>query len=156
MNNLVGLRLRKAREAKNLTQVQVKALTNINNKTLSGYEKGVCEPDIDTLKTLANLYETSIDYLVGNTDDPSPPQPKQRKPNFEEYVLTAPTLEDAVHRIAELRNRYCIDKETFIRLSEMAYDKHSLPKSAGPGKKAGQKNKTAKGPAIYGKDEAKK
>ncbi len=127
MNNSVGSRLKMAREAKRLTQVQVKKLTNIHNKTLSGYEKGVSEPDIETLKTLANLYETSVDYLVGNTDDPAPPQAKQGKPDFEKYVLSAPTLKDASLRISELRNKYRIDKETFIRLSELAYDKHSSP-----------------------------
>jgi len=72
MNNLLGNRLRTAREAKRLTQVQVKQYTNIHNKTLSGYEKGVSEPDIETIKTLAKLYETSVDYLVGDTDDPLP------------------------------------------------------------------------------------
>lgn len=123
---MVAIRLRAAREAKHLTQVQVKNFSNINNKTLSGYEKGVSEPDIDTLITLANLYETSIDYLVGNTDDPSPPQPKQKKPSFEEYVLSAPTFGDATLRIAELREKYYIDRKTFIRLSEMVYDKHGL------------------------------
>lgn len=127
MSNLVSERLRLARKAKSLTQVQVKNFTNIHNKTLSGYEKGVSEPDLDTLKTLANLYETSIDYLVGNTDDPTPPQSRRENPKYEEYVLTAPTLGDATTRIAELRNKYSIDKETFIRLSEMAYDKHGLP-----------------------------
>ncbi len=124
MSSLLGIRLRMAREAKHLTQVQVKSLTNINNKTLSGYEKGVSEPDIDTLITLANLYETSIDYLVGKTDEPNPHPIKKEKPGFEEYVLSAPTLEDAAQRIAELQNKYCIDRETFIKLSEMAYDKH--------------------------------
>lgn len=124
MSSLLGIRLRTAREAKHLTQVQVKSLTNIHNKTLSGYEKGVSEPDIDTLITLANLYETSIDYLVGNTDEPTPPLLKKEKPGFEEYVLSAPNLEDAAQRIAELQNKYYIDRETFIRLSEMAYDRH--------------------------------
>lgn len=133
MNYLVGKRLRMARKAKCLTQVQVKSFTNIHNKTLSGYEKGVSEPGLDTLKTLANLYETSIDYLVGNTDDPAPPHLKQEKPSFEEYVLAAPTLGEAASRIAELRSRYNIDKETFIRLSEMAYDQYGLSRTPGPG-----------------------
>lgn len=124
MSSLLGIRLRMARQAKHLTQVQVKSLTNINNKTLSGYEKGVSEPDINTLITLANLYETSIDYLVGKTDEPTPHLIKKEKPGFEEYVLSAPTLEDAAQRIAELQNKYSIDRETFIKLSEMAYDKH--------------------------------
>jgi len=124
MSSVLGIRLRMSREAKQLTQVQVKSLTNIHNKTLSGYEKGVSEPDIDTLITLANLYKTSVDYLVGNTDEPTPHSPKKDKPGFEEYVLSAPTLEDATLRIAELQNKYYIDRETFIRLSEIAYDKH--------------------------------
>lgn len=124
MSSRLGIRLRAAREAKNLTQVQVKKLTNINNKTLSGYEKGVSEPDINTLITLANLYETSIDYLVGNIDEPTPHLLKKEKPIFEEYVLSASNLEDATHRIAELQNKYYIDRDTFLRLSEMAYDKH--------------------------------
>ncbi|TPG86958.1 XRE family transcriptional regulator [Brevibacillus laterosporus] len=53
-------------------QTQVKSYTGINNKTLSGYENGVSEPDIETLKTLANLYEVSVDWIVGNTDYSSP------------------------------------------------------------------------------------
>lgn len=85
MNNLLGNRLRMAREAKRLTQVQVKQYTNIHNKTLSGYEKGVSEPDISTIKTLAKLYETSVDYLVGDTDDPSP----RKKPS---EILTQEVL----------------------------------------------------------------
>lgn len=134
MSNLLGIRLRAAREAKNLTQVQVKKLTNINNKTLSGYEKGVSEPDIDTLITLANLYETSIDYLVGYIDEPTPHLLKKEKPIFEEYVLSAPNLEDATHRIAELQNKYYIDRDTFLKLSEMAYDKHISSQVKGIGK----------------------
>ncbi|MEG3071716.1 MAG: helix-turn-helix transcriptional regulator [Candidatus Syntrophopropionicum ammoniitolerans] len=125
MSNVLGIRLRMARESKHLTQVQVRKLTNINNKTLSGYEKGVSEPDIDTLITLANLYETSIDYLVGNIDEPTPHFLKKEKPNYEKYILSAPTLEDAACRIAELKNKYYINRETFLTLSEMAYDKHN-------------------------------
>lgn len=72
MKSLVGDRLRKARLRKNLTQVQVKQKTGINNKTLSGYEKGIAQPDLETIKILANLYEVSVDWLTGNIDDPSP------------------------------------------------------------------------------------
>lgn len=61
----VGDRLRISREKKNLKQTQVRERTGINNKTLSGYEKGVSEPDFETLKILADLYEVSVDYLLG-------------------------------------------------------------------------------------------
>ena len=64
----IGERLRYARERKNLKQKQVMEITGgrINNKTLSGYEDGVSEPDIETLKILSDLYEVSIDWLSGN------------------------------------------------------------------------------------------
>ncbi len=122
MNSYIGIRLRLAREAKRLTQVQVKMLTNIHNKTLSGYEKEVSEPDIRTLRILANLYETSIDYLVGNTDDPTPPQVRKNIPDLEDIVLSSPTLKEASLKIVELHFEYRLDKETFVRLSELAYD----------------------------------
>lgn len=51
-----------------MRQTQVKEKTGINNKTLSGYENGVSQPDMDTLKILAQLYEVSIDWLYGNTE----------------------------------------------------------------------------------------
>lgn len=63
--NTIGSRLRAARERKKLKQIQVKEKTGINNKTLSGYENGVSEPDLETLKILANLYEVSTDWLLG-------------------------------------------------------------------------------------------
>lgn len=60
----LGERLRIARERKGLTQIQVKEKTNINNKTLSGYENNVSEPDTRTLVALAELYEVSYKWLL--------------------------------------------------------------------------------------------
>lgn len=60
----LGERLRIARNKKNLKQTQVKERTNINNKTLSGYENGVSEPDADTLVVLADLYEVNYEWLL--------------------------------------------------------------------------------------------
>ncbi|MEM5014125.1 helix-turn-helix transcriptional regulator [Niallia taxi] len=63
--NSLGERLKKARERKLLSQIEVFRMTNINNKTLSRYEKDGTEPDIETLKALSNLYEVSTDFLLG-------------------------------------------------------------------------------------------
>lgn len=65
MNKDLGQRLKQARLDKGLSQVQVMEYTNINNKTLSGYENNVSEPDLNTLEVLANLYEVTIDHLLG-------------------------------------------------------------------------------------------
>lgn len=60
----LGLALRQARERRELTQRQVMAMTGINNKTLSGYENGVSEPDLQTLTILLRLYQVSADQLL--------------------------------------------------------------------------------------------
>ena len=38
------------------------------------YEKGYRDIPTPVLIALADLYGTSVDYLVGRTDNPSPPQ----------------------------------------------------------------------------------
>ncbi|NRQ56083.1 helix-turn-helix transcriptional regulator [Brevibacillus sp. HD1.4A] len=85
-----GDRLREAREKKNLKQTQVRDRTGINNKTLSGYENSVSEPDLETLKTLAELYEVSVDWLTYATDDPTPPSHKDQSPS--EYKDSNPRM----------------------------------------------------------------
>lgn len=60
----LGERLRIARDRKGFSQVQVKERTNINNKTLSGYEKDISEPDTRTLSVLADLYEVDYKWLL--------------------------------------------------------------------------------------------
>lgn len=64
--NIIGKRLREARDRKELKQTDVHRKTGINNKTLSGYENGVSEPDYDSLKILSDLYEVSIEWLLGS------------------------------------------------------------------------------------------
>ncbi len=68
----IGQALRTARERRELTQTQVMALTGINNKTLSGYENGVAEPDLQTLSILLRLYQVSADQLL-RLDSPIQP-----------------------------------------------------------------------------------
>ena len=68
----IGQALRLARERRELTQTQVMGLTGINNKTLSGYENGVAEPDLQTLATLLRLYQVSADQLLHLTGGPPP------------------------------------------------------------------------------------
>ncbi|GKU76892.1 helix-turn-helix domain-containing protein [Paenibacillus sp. L3-i20] len=66
----LGHRLRKAREAKKLSQTEVFKRIFVNNKTLSRYENGGTEPDIDTLNKLSELYEVSLDWLLtGNVKE---------------------------------------------------------------------------------------
>jgi len=86
--SVLGDRLRKARERKGLSQIDVYKKTKINNKTISRYESGGSEPDIDNLLKLATLYEVSIDYLVGRTDNPNMTFSEQERIIYDKLDLT--------------------------------------------------------------------
>lgn len=75
MENKLGKRLVVAREKMKLSQIEVKKRTGINNKTLSGYERGVSEPDLETLKTLASVYEVPLAWITDHKEDGNQPQP---------------------------------------------------------------------------------
>ena len=59
------LRLREIRKEKKLTQEDLGKYLNVKQATYSGYEIGISEPTIDTLCKLADMYQVSLDYLVG-------------------------------------------------------------------------------------------
>lgn len=56
--------LKKARLGKNYTQKQVAGLIGVANSTYNGYETGCREPDIDSIRLLANILGTSADILL--------------------------------------------------------------------------------------------
>ncbi len=61
----IGRILKNTREDLDLTQLKVMELTGIHHKTLSGYENGVAEPDLQVLATLCRLYRLSMDVVLG-------------------------------------------------------------------------------------------
>lgn len=63
-------RIRDMREDKDLNQTQVAKMLGMSQTGYSKYETG--ENDIPTyvLIKLADFYETSVDYLLGRTDNP--------------------------------------------------------------------------------------
>ena len=70
--SVLGNRLKKARENARLTQIQAAKKLGISNGTLSGYERNYRDPDTHVLEEMAKLYDVSVDYLLGRTDNPSP------------------------------------------------------------------------------------
>lgn len=66
-------RIRDLREDRDLNQTQVAKMLGMSQTGYSKYETG--ENDIPTavLIKLARFYGTSVDYLLGETDDPMPP-----------------------------------------------------------------------------------
>jgi transcriptional regulator with XRE-family HTH domain len=61
-------RLKMLREERKISQQKLAIQIGMNQQNIHRYENGFNEPDIHTLKLLANFFNTSVDYLVGNTD----------------------------------------------------------------------------------------
>ena len=65
-------RIRNLREDKDLTQKQVGELLNMSQTGYSQYEIGKNDIPTNILKKLALFYDTSIDYLLGLTNERKP------------------------------------------------------------------------------------
>lgn len=68
-------KLKALREAKGYTQEDIAGKLNIARQSVSKWEQGINEPDINTLKRLAEIFECSVDELL------SEKEMKQIEPN---------------------------------------------------------------------------
>ena len=66
------MRLRQLRVSNNYTQKDLASILNCKPNTYSQYETTKRTIPIDSLKILAEIYETSIDFLVDFTDVKTP------------------------------------------------------------------------------------
>lgn len=62
-------RLKDLREEKDLLQKDISKILNIHQTTYSNYELETRDISTDMLKKLANFYNTSIDYILCETDE---------------------------------------------------------------------------------------
>lgn len=65
-------RLKEIRQDKDLYQKDIAKILNTSQKQYSLYETGIRLIPIDKLVILAKYYNTSVDYLLGITDERKP------------------------------------------------------------------------------------
>ena len=57
------MKLKELRKSKGLTQKEFAQIINVASTTYLGYEKELYEPNLETLKQIADYYGVSLDYL---------------------------------------------------------------------------------------------
>ena len=72
-------RLRDMRDDHDLKQKEIAEILGIDQRVYSNYETGKREIPVRLLITLADYYNTSMDYLAGRTNNPKPPQKLQKR-----------------------------------------------------------------------------
>ena len=63
MNKIAELR-----KEKRMSQIALSLELNLSQKMISAYENGKSEPSIATLKQMADLFQTSVDYIINYTE----------------------------------------------------------------------------------------
>jgi transcriptional regulator with XRE-family HTH domain len=69
----IGARIKIARKTKNFTQAELAERVGVHEVTLRNWENGEKGPNSIILSKLADTLNTSVDYLLEKTNDPSPP-----------------------------------------------------------------------------------
>lgn len=68
--NTLGSRLTALRKEKGLTQEQLAEKLGVTNQSVSKWENDINAPDISILIMLADLYDTTVDSLLGREKQP--------------------------------------------------------------------------------------
>lgn len=98
---MIGERLYDLRKDFGYTQQQLADMLSLTKFTISSYEKEKTEPSDEIKIKLAQIFNTSVDYLVGFTDDSEP-----RKPS--------PTVIKLPEGLPEFAEREIIDFAGFL------------------------------------------
>lgn len=62
-------KIKELRNEKNLSQLDIAQITGFAKNTICAWEKGRAQPNFETLIKLADVFEVSIDYLLGREND---------------------------------------------------------------------------------------
>lgn len=72
------IRIRELREDSDKTQTEIAEVLNCTQQAYSRYENQLGQMSYELLSRLADYYSTSIDYLLGRTDEKRPYPPSKR------------------------------------------------------------------------------
>ena len=69
------MRLKELRAERNLYQKDIASMLGIDRTTYAKYETGDSEPNFETLKKIAEIFNVTTDYLLGRTEQKEAPIP---------------------------------------------------------------------------------
>ncbi|WP_438431794.1 helix-turn-helix domain-containing protein [Gorillibacterium sp. sgz500922] len=72
-------KIRDLREDKDLTQQELATMLHLTQATYSRYETGDLDIPTGVLIQLSKFYKVSIDYLLGQTENPKPYDKRRRE-----------------------------------------------------------------------------
>jgi len=61
---VLGERIKRLRQERGWSQMQISKKLNVHQKQISGYERGIHAPSIELLMRMAELFNVSLDYIA--------------------------------------------------------------------------------------------
>lgn len=116
--NKFAERLEELRTANGIYQKELAIYLNVSIGTISNYENGIHQPDLNALCQLADYFGVSTDYLLGRTPIPfgskvnaknETPHTKRLKRIYEKIPKMSASEVAAVELLVRLQNKYHID-----------------------------------------------
>ncbi|MCO7127764.1 helix-turn-helix domain-containing protein [Sporolactobacillus shoreicorticis] len=100
-----GKRLKSLRDSRNLSQQELADRLQLNRSTYARYELNQTQPDLDTLKKIADFYDVSVDYIMERTDVRNPEKQPEGRFFFNLDDATEEDLEDLEDMFEILKRR---------------------------------------------------
>lgn len=91
---IIAKNIQKLRQEKGMTQLELAEKLNYSDKTVSKWERGESLPDIVVLKTIADLFQVTLDYLVEEEHDGKPVTKEMMDKNYRRncYIITGTSI----------------------------------------------------------------
>lgn len=83
-----GSKLRELRNSAGLTQSELAQRINRSKANISKYEKDDLEPNLDTLVAISEIFDVSIDYLLGKKPGEAPAGSSHSAPQISKDVAS--------------------------------------------------------------------
>jgi transcriptional regulator with XRE-family HTH domain len=111
-----GDQLKKLRNERGLRQEDIGKAVHVGKSTVSQWESNIHVPDLETVTKIANYLNVSIDYLLGQTNDPRPVNEIKQQPFDYSQLFTQEDEGQAYILAAELRYKHKLSDETFLKI----------------------------------------
>lgn len=91
---IIAKNIQKLRQEKGMTQMELAEKLNYSDKSVSKWERGESLPDIVVLKSVADMFEVTLDYLVEEEHNGKPINKQMMDRNYRRncYIITGTSI----------------------------------------------------------------
>jgi transcriptional regulator with XRE-family HTH domain len=122
--NMLGKRIAQIRKQRGLIQEELAAKVDVSIDSVRRWEQGKIDPRLSEMKKLAVILDTSVAYLIGETDDPCllETEVEAETSNTQKNIRLRPvSLEDIVRTREGMRNLQALEDRDLRAAEEMIY-----------------------------------